>query len=342
MENLYRRLGESVTKWKFKVLNDEFLVTRIRLTALYTILSVIFLCAFSVVLYESLVSRLDDSVQQAVLDPGVRAVVANQTAAIIQNLILLGDLAVLVVVIFVGFFLTKKTLEPIHKAMERQTRFTADASHELRTPLAVMKTGIEVSLRRKSLSAESARETLAYALKEANLMIELSNNLLSVSKGHLSDIPLDKIYLPDILQKKIERLEHIAEVKNIELSLSGFVPKNKFIMGNDFMLSQAFYNLIHNAIVYTPDGGLVEIKYAVKKNKYVVTISDTGMGISEEDIPHIFQPFYRADNSHTGRGSGLGLAIVKSHIDFHRGSVAVQSEVGKGTKFIVTLPIFSA
>ena len=79
MENLYRRLGESVTKWKFKVLNDEFLVTRIRLTALYTILSVIFLCAFSVVLYESLVSRLDDSVQQAVLDPGVRAVVANQT-----------------------------------------------------------------------------------------------------------------------------------------------------------------------------------------------------------------------------------------------------------------------
>jgi signal transduction histidine kinase len=257
----------------------------------------------------------------------------------IKNLIFLGDIGVLIVVVVVGFFLTKKTLAPIKKIMDKQNRFIADASHELRTPLAVMKTGIEVHLRRKDLSVENARGVLADTLKEINLMTELSNNLLSISKGHLSDITLTKIYLPDVLRRKVERLKHIAEEKNITLTLSGSAPADKMVMGNDFTLSQAFYNLIHNAIVYTPDGGSVKVDYAVRNGKYIVNISDTGIGISKEALPHIFEPFYRADNSRSADGSGLGLSIVRSHISFHRGAIAVRSELGKGTKFTVALPV---
>jgi signal transduction histidine kinase len=342
MENLYKQFAESVTKWKLKLRRDEFFVTRIRLITLYIILSVIFLFAFSVVLYESLLGRLSESAQETILDPNIRAVIISKTAVIIQNLILLGDVAILIIVFVVGFFLTKKTLAPIKKAMEKQDRFIADASHELRTPLAVMKTSIEVFLRRKDLSAEHAREVLSDTLKEVNLLISLSNNLLSISKGHLSDIKFEKIYLPDILQIKIERLKHIAEEKNITLTLTGSAPEDKLIMGNDFMISQVFYNLIHNAMIYTPDFGAVKIDYTIRDNKYIVTISDTGIGISKENLTHIFEPFYRADNSRSTNGSGLGLSIVKSHISLHLGVIGVTSEIGKGTKFIVALPIFSS
>ena len=342
MENLYKQFAESVTKWKLKLRRDEFFVTRVRLTVLYTILAVVFLSASSAVIYESLVSRLSESAQETILDPNIRTIVIGKTEIIIQNLIFLGDDAVLFIVIVVGFFLTKKTLEPIKKVLEKQNRFIADASHELRTPLAVMKTSIEVSLRRKDLSAESAREILSNTLEEVNILTELSNNLLSISKGHLLDVKFEKIYLPDILRRKIERLKNIAEKKNITLTLSGSSPADKFVMGNDFMISQVFYNLIHNAIIYTPENGAVKIDYTVRDNKYIVTISDTGIGISKENLTHIFEPFYRVDGSRNISGSGLGLSIARSHISLHLGAIGVTSEVGKGTKFIVALPILSS
>jgi len=342
MENLYKRFVESATRWRLKMRRDEFFVTRVRLTIFYTILAVVFLCAFSIVLYEILLGRLSESATETILDPTIRMIVIGKTADIIQNLIFLGDTLVLFLVIIVGFFLTKKTLAPIKETVRKQNRFIADASHELRTPLAVMKTGIEVSLRRKDLSAENAREVLAETLKEVSLLTELSNNLLSISKGHLSDITFEKIYLPDVLYREIERLKNIAEIKNIKLTLSGSAPTDKFVMGNDFMLSQTFYNLIHNAIVYTPDGGEVSVDYVVVGDRYIVGISDTGIGISKEAMPHIFEPFYRADNSRATNGSGLGLSITRSHVSLHLGAIAVKSEVDKGTKFTVALPVFSS
>ncbi len=341
MENLYKQFAEWVTRWELKLRRDEFLTTRIRLTVLYTGLSVIFLVAFSFVLYNSLFSRLAQSAQETILDQTVREAVLAKAEDIIKNLIFLGDSVVLVIVMVVGFFLTKKTLQPIQESMKKQNRFIADASHELRTPLAVMKTGIDISLRRKNLSSDDARKMLEGTLKEVNLLTALSNDLLSISKGHLSDITYEKIYLPDILQRKIERLKNIAERKNISLTLSGSAPKDKFIMGNDFMLSQAFYNLIHNALVYTPDGGEVRVSYGVRQNYFTVSIADTGIGIPKEALPHIFEPFYRVDNSDEANGSGLGLSIVKSHVEMHNGTVGARSEIGKGTVMTVSLPVIS-
>lgn len=343
MENLYKQFAESVTRWEFKLRRDEFFVTRIRLTALYTVLSVVFLLAFSYVLYDGLMSRLADSASQTILDQNIRTVVLDKASDIISNLILLGDSIILVLVIFVGFFLTKKTLDPIQKMVKKQSRFIADASHELRTPLAVMKTGIEVSLRRKDMSAESARMILSNTLTEVNILTDLSNDLLSISKGHLSDITYNKIYLPDILKKEVDRMSNVTEQKNIKLSLSGTALKDQYITGNEFMVGQIFYNLIHNALVYTPDGGTVKVDYSVNKQKsyYVVTISDTGIGISKENLSHIFEPFYRADNARSENGSGLGLSIVKSHVEMHNGIIGVKSEVGKGTAVTISLPIRS-
>ena len=128
MENLYKRFAESVTRWRFKVRSDEFFVTRVRLTALYTILAIVFLLAFSSVLYESLISRLSDSAQQTIIDPSVRTIVIDKTEDIIRNLILLGDGAVLIIVVIVGFFLTRKTLEPIQRMIKRRNLFISRLS----------------------------------------------------------------------------------------------------------------------------------------------------------------------------------------------------------------------
>ncbi len=341
MENLYKRSAEWVTRWESKLRRDEFFVTRVRLTVLYTLLAVVFLCAFSYVLYGSLLSRLTDSAKDTILDPAVRGLVLSKAEGIIRNLIFLGDSVVLVIVVVVGFFLTKKTLEPIQTFIKKQERFIADASHELRTPLAVMKTGIEVSLRKKDLSAEESRKIISDTLKEVNLLTALSNDLLAYSRGHVSNITFTKIYLPDILARKVERMKHVLDEKHIHLSLTGHADKKMLISGNDFMLSQAFYNLIHNAIIYTSDGGSVSVNYSIdRKGKYfVVAISDTGVGISKENLPHIFEPFYRAKSGDGTHGSGLGLSIVKSHLDLHNGHIDVQSEIGKGTVVKVALPL---
>ena len=341
MENSFKQFAELVTRWRLRIQRDEFIATRVRLTAVYTVLSVIFLCAFSYVLYGSLIRSLASSAEETIRDPSIRAIVLNKASGIIENLILLGDSAVLFVVIFVGFFLTKKTLEPIQIMIKKQNRFIADASHELRTPLAVMKTGIEITLRRKELSAVDARTVLNNMLDEINILTSLSNNLLALSKKNLSKVIFAKIYLPKILENKIERFKTLAQEKNISIKLSGHADKDKYIAGNEIMVAQIFYNLIHNAIQYTENGGSINITYSIKQNKFIVSIVDSGIGIASEHLNHIFEPFYRADNAVTTLGSGLGLSIVKSHIQENHGTIDIKSEINKGTTVVVTFPTVS-
>lgn len=326
-------------KLKFK--RDEFFITRVRLSVLYTVLAMVFVIAFSIALYKSLNVRLADSAQETISDPGVRTLVLNRAYGVIKDLILFGDILVLFVLISVGFFLTEKTLKPIRTMIEKQERFIADASHELRTPLSVMKTGIEVALRRKDSSEQVMRKTLSDMLDEVNVLSMLANDLLNVSREIHEDIKLTKTFLPTLLERVVKRLSSIAEEKQITLTLSGIADENKYIMGNELMMNQVFYNLIYNALLYTPEKGSVKINYSVKRSKYIVDISDTGIGISKENLVHIFEPFYRADNSRTISGSGLGLSIVKSHIDFHLGTIYIKSEPNKGTNVVVELPAVS-
>lgn len=341
MENIYKRFVELVTRWRLKIRRDEFFVTRVRLSVLYTTLAVIFLVAFSAVLYESLNSRLSVSAQETINDPAVRDIVLSRADGIIRDLILFSDSIVLFIVVSVGFFLTKKTLEPIRAIIKKQERFIADASHELRTPLAVMKTTLEVALKRKEPTIQSMHSTLLDTLEEVNVLTVLANDLLNISKDNRGDLELTRIFLPTLLETTVKRLCTIAEKKQISLVLSGSADKDKYVMGNELMINQVFYNLIYNALLYTPEKGKILVNYYNKYHKYVVKISDTGVGISKDNLKHIFEPFYRADNSRTISGSGLGLSIVKSYVDLHLGAISIESEVNKGTNATVELPSVS-
>ncbi len=223
----------------------------------------------------------------------------------------------------------------------RRTEFIANATHELRTPLAIMKGYIDLALINKKAS-KPVSTTLKVVNHEINLLSKILKDLelITVSGSESKTIvyfkPLDIYKLLKIISLRLKPLLH---KKNITLTLkpSNVLPFN--ISGDVVYLEKLFLNLIKNAITYGKEGGKIIVQISKVKQKIQIKISDSGIGISKEDLSKIFQRFYRADKSHSAARSGLGLAIVKWVTQIHGGEISVQSKEGKGTVFTVSLPI---
>jgi signal transduction histidine kinase len=239
-----------------------------------------------------------------------------------------------------SYFFARWTLRPIEDVMESQSRFTADASHELKTPLTAMKSEIEVSLRDKKLGSSQAKELLLSNLEEIGKLETLSSALLELAKFEgKGKENFKEVSLPDIITSAYEKLERIAQAKDIEFKND---LKELKVSGDKQQLIELFVILLDNAIKYSPDGS--EIKIVIKKEMrhLEISIQDQGVGIKKEDLPHIFDRFYRADSSRTkGKtsGYGLGLAIARQIVKLHDGSISAESLVGKGSTFRVKLPL---
>ena len=219
----------------------------------------------------------------------------------------------------------------------RQARFTADASHELRTPVAVVLTQTQSALAR-TRSIDEYRESLAACERAARRMSSLIESLLTLARLDTGE-PTVRVpcALDRIAAETVELLRPLAEEQGLALTaVCGAAPCN----GDSAQLGQVATNLIDNALGYSPRGGTVHVTTSAEGASVVLTVSDTGIGIAAEDLPHIFERFYRADRSRSraqGR-SGLGLAITKAIIDAHGGTIQVASEVNRGTTVRVTLP----
>ena len=223
----------------------------------------------------------------------------------------------------------------------RARQFSADVNHELRTLLTILRGETELALR-NGRDKKQLRAVLESNLEEISRMSHLIEDLLLLSKSDLGEIPLKMEPLP--LVKFIIELHHqaqlLATTKNIKVDLN--CPDEKIILSADSLrLRQVFLNLLTNAIKYTPEDGSVTIGLLVNKNNVEITITDTGIGIDDENLDVIFDRFYRVnktDNRNDG-GSGLGLAIVKWIVNAHAGSITVSSIPGQGSKFTVILPL---
>lgn len=240
-----------------------------------------------------------------------------------------------------AFFLAGKTLRPIQQAMEKQKRFVADASHELRTPLTALKTTIEVALRNKDMGLTEAREVIESNLQDVEDLKKLSDNLLTLSRvaEHGNKPVFGEVDLSAVIESAVDKLRPLAEKKNIGLGLD---LSNIVLEGDKDSLQEMASVFVDNAIKYTPEGGEVTVSTRTEKEYAVLEISDTGMGIAEEDLPHIFERFYRADKSRTDKeelGFGLGLSVAKKIVDLHHGYIDVESIFGEGTTFTVRLPL---
>ncbi len=229
-------------------------------------------------------------------------------------------------------------LARLDEAFQRQRQFTADASHELRTPLTVMKTNLGVTLNRPR-SAKQYESALTQIDTEVDRLTRLTNDLLLLARSDAGQ-PTNHVHpvdLASLVEDVMVELRPLAETKALKLGCTAEAAGT--VNGNTDQLHRVFFNLIENAIKYTTQGGITAC-IEPQLDRVRVTIEDSGPGIAAEHLPHVFERFYRVDmaRSREQGGSGLGLAIAHSIVVAHGGAIDVTSDVGHGTKVMVTLP----
>ncbi len=328
----------------------------IRLTAWYVLIIMVISFAFSLVLYRGATRELDlaQKRESTYFDQAPifipfnvdaykdfrEAQVQDAKKNVARNLFYFNF-----VIFLLGggasYFLALKTLKPIEDALESQNRFTADASHELRTPLASMKTELEVALRDGNLGLEESKKILRSNLEEVEKLERLSSGLLKLAQNgnNVDQASFQKVSLKKVIEGAQFKMKKPAEMKKIILESKGVSAE---VLGDEWSLTELLSILLDNAIKFSADSSKVVITSNVDGRYGTITVEDFGVGIDKKHIPHLFDRFYRADTSRSKTsegGYGLGLSIAKKIVDAHKGKIEVKSELGKGTVFIIKLPL---
>ena len=256
------------------------------------------------------------------------------------NELILTNLFVLVGAGFISYLLARETLKPIEDAHEQQKRFTADVSHELRTPLTALKMESEVALMDNELNAQELRKVISSNIEEAAKLDNLINNLLRLTRLEAGE--LQKQFLPvslkELAEEAIAHVSQQAEAKHIVLKYTS-ASSLQTIKGDKDSLVQMLAIFLDNAIKYSPKDSKVTIKSSSDNNLIKLEIKDSGCGIAPQDLAHVFDRFYRADNARKGSsGFGLGLSIAKLIADVHNADITIHSRINHGTKVEVSFP----
>lgn len=324
-------------EWVTNLKRNPFEQARLKLTGYYLAAMLLLVAIFSIVLMNLVEKNIRDTLDDTVQDIQIRQEVFSRTSDDVQAGVLIVDSVLLLIVGGVGYFLAGKTLLPIKKNFEAQKRFTADASHDLRTPLTIMKTEIEVALGKEYSDTNKYKEVLQSSLEEIETMSSLVEDLLALARSEgqgKEDLAI--VDYATCLSSLVERVNVHAQSKKIEITLET-IPAS--ILVNKTNFTRAIQNVLNNAVHYTASHGKIDVVLGKKDKHFMLTISDSGVGISAEDLPHVFDRFYKAShsrNDHTT--SGLGLSITKEFIERYGGTVKVVSEFNKGTVVTITTP----
>ena len=227
-------------------------------------------------------------------------------------------------------------LERVERASAAERRFAADAAHELRTPLAVLRTGIEVVLGRERSAAEYAR-ALHTALRDAAAVCTLADNLLALTRldQELSchGEPID---LRGLTEEVVDAIEPLAASKRLRIETN--LPTSANVKGNRDHLRRVVINLLDNALKFTPEEGWIGIALKSHNGRVKLRIADSGPGLEQEDLPFIFERFFRGRSGRNQAGKGLGLSLCREIVELHGGEISAGNQPGGGSEFIVMLP----
>jgi two-component system, OmpR family, Ni(II)-sensor and/or redox sensor kinase NrsS len=248
----------------------------------------------------------------------------------------------LILIALSSWWLSKLAMQPIYKSYQQQQQFTANAAHELRSPLASLLATVEAFIRLPQTNLEDTKNMLYKVEKQGRRLSNLIADLLLLTslEQNLSQKPLQRLCLNDLISDLTEEFLELAAVSNIHLTNQIF-DREIYLLGNESQLYRLVSNLITNAIKYTPANGHVEISLSVSKRYASISIKDTGIGIPHAEQPRVFDRFYRvnSDRSSKAGGTGLGLAIARTIALRHQGYLTIKSKIGFGSVFTIHLPI---
>jgi signal transduction histidine kinase len=328
----------------------KFRHSRITLTVIYVIILAVILVISSSVTREIFSQRLHtrfysfETFTQSgiIIERMPPPPKAEDVQSDLLNVLLIVNGSLLIIAGFVSYWLAGITLRPIKVAYLRQQQFLSDASHELRTPLAILQTDIENQL--SIVKDLKHRENLLSQQEEIIRMAHLVNDLLMLSRLNEQNKELRHfkvIDLHEVVKKATDRFIPIFEQQKIDFKLVKSKNLKLTILGDETLLIQAIGNVINNAIIYNTKPGTVMVEVSQKDNQAVIAVTDTGIGMSDDELTQVFNRFYRVEKSRSRQtgGSGLGLSIVQSIIKAHNGLISIISEPSKGTTVTITLPI---
>ncbi len=235
-----------------------------------------------------------------------------------------------------------RMIERLEEAFHHISRFSADASHELRTPLTIMRGELEAAVQNSKIEPE-AREALGAVLEETVRLSKIVDQLLTMSRLDAGEafLEISRFDFSEMVRTTVEHMRLLVDEKKLVLKVDAADPVH--VEGDPSRLQQVVVNLLDNAIKYTPEDGSLMVSVRAQAEKAVLTITDTGIGISEEAQTQIFERFYRTDKARSRQlgGTGLGLSIVKSIGAAHGGQVSVESAEGRGSTFRFEIPRLS-
>jgi len=227
----------------------------------------------------------------------------------------------------------------LESAVEHEANFTFDAAHELRTPVSVLLAETQLALDQPATTREEALESIAVCRRAAQRMQALIESLLdlSVIEGNVADAPREPCDLAGIARGGVEIMHHLAAEKSIRLTSD---LADAPCTGDPERLLQIVLNLLSNAVKFSPPGAEVTVNTRVEEGCAILAASDTGRGIAADQLPHVFERFYRVDGSRAraSGGAGLGLAICQSIAKTHGGTLRAESTVGEGSTFTLSIP----
>lgn len=325
----------------------------VRLTAGYLVILMSISLLFSITVYNVATREVSERLQnfqQQFEEPGFNPFLTpnhrlfselrnRQYDEAHKNLLL--ALSLVNIAIFTGggwlsYLLARRTLRDVELAHESQTRFASDASHELRTPLTVMKTELEFAIQNTKLTKSEMKELLQSNLEEVNKLTSMSQMLLNLAKMDYANLDFKPVDLGITVNEVIQRYDKNAN--RIKFS----PPKKPIaIKANKESIEQLFSILVDNALKYSPAKSTIVTELYTSGKKAVFAISNSGKGIPSDQLPRIFDRFYRVNESRSDGGAGLGLALAKEIVTIHKGDLEVESSDNKTTTFRVLLPLSS-
>ncbi len=229
----------------------------------------------------------------------------------------------------------------LESAFDAQKRFIAHASHELRTPLTILEGEVSVTLQR-ARTEEEYRQTLETMQRTILRLHRLTTNLLTLShlESGLADLPMREEFLDEMLHHSLADVRTRFPQREFQVHDEILQNREVILRCNRELVETAFTNILENAVKYSNRDTLVQISVSIPGEHCVLKVRDEGLGISKEELQHIFTPFYRAERTRSLKGSGIGLALVKAILHLHHGTIYIESFPHEGTTIVINLPLF--